>query len=281
MRCGFFEVIDEASGLTKSKQHVGVFWTLNDSGGTPTLYAINAARQLVSVLEVEDATNEDWEALTASDDGYLYIGDFGNNQNERRNLAIYRVPEPKRLLPASQTMSARAEKLPFVYAEQMSFPDNQALNFDAEALFYAPSTDEGRGRLYLLTKHRSDSRTALYRFPRFEANASVRPTLVDSFDVGGEGYWFGGRVTGADLHPSKGLLAILTYHKVLIFEVDRLSPRLDKPQFSVELVSRHTQQVEGIAWDGTTLMLVNEQGDIFSLPENVWRADHATFPTLR
>jgi sugar lactone lactonase YvrE len=36
-------------------------------------------------------TNIDWEDITKDKDGNLYVGDFGNNDNERKDLCIYKI----------------------------------------------------------------------------------------------------------------------------------------------------------------------------------------------
>ena len=277
-RCGHFDVIDEASGLTPSNGHAGVFWTLNDSGGGPQLFAINDQRELLSTLMVKGATNVDWESITSDRQGHLYIGDFGNNANERRDLAIYRVQEPAKLAEANAYLTTQAEVFRFRYSEQSAFPDDSELNFDAEAMFYMPRRNGRKGMLYLLTKHRSDTRTALYAFRELKANQIVAPELVDTFDVGGAEHWFGGSVTGASVDPDGQRLAILTYHEVFIFDVSSDEVTLKKLLGSVKLEQSRTQQVEGIAWDGEKLLMVNEQGDIFHLPKAVWSSPNRRFP---
>ena len=277
-RCGHFDVIDEASGLTASNRHSGVFWTLNDSGGTPRLFAINDQRELLSTLMVKGATNVDWEAITSDGQGHLYIGDFGNNANQRRDLAIYRVQEPAKLAEPNAYLTTPAEVFRFRYREQRAFPDDAELNFDAEAMFYMPQRDGREGMLYLLTKHRSDTRTALYAFRDLKADQVLVPELVDTFDVGGTEHWFGGSVTGASVDPSGRRLAILTYHEIFIFDVSGDEVTLKKLVGSVKLEQRRTQQVEGIAWDGENLLMVNEQGDVFRLTKALWSSPNNRFP---
>ena len=54
-------IIDEASGLTRSTQHPGVYWTHNDNinlpasskNGIPLLFAINTDGQLLSTLKLD------------------------------------------------------------------------------------------------------------------------------------------------------------------------------------------------------------------------------------
>ena len=45
----------------------------------------------IKKVVVVNAENNDWEDLTADDKGNLYIGDFGNNHNKRKNLSILKI----------------------------------------------------------------------------------------------------------------------------------------------------------------------------------------------
>jgi len=53
----------ESSGLAASRAHPGLFWSHNDSGDGPMLYAIDTTAALLGVVEVEGARAVDWEAL--------------------------------------------------------------------------------------------------------------------------------------------------------------------------------------------------------------------------
>ncbi|MBL6943693.1 MAG: T9SS C-terminal target domain-containing protein, partial [Bacteroidales bacterium] len=80
--------IQESSGLAYFNEKL---WTINDSGGLPVIYAFDTiVGQIVQRIIVDNAINIDWESL-ATDDDYIYIGDFGNNLGNRDDLAIYIV----------------------------------------------------------------------------------------------------------------------------------------------------------------------------------------------
>jgi hypothetical protein len=83
--------IAESSGLARSSVD-GVFWTHGDSGTEPLLFAIDREGRLRATVRVTGATNLDWEDLTSDGAGHLWIGDIGNNANNRRDLAVHRVP---------------------------------------------------------------------------------------------------------------------------------------------------------------------------------------------
>ena len=118
----------------------------------------------------------------------------------------------------------------------------------------------------------------LYAFPEFKDGATGHPRRLAALELGGEEHWFGGRTTGAAFHPSKRLLAVLTYHRIFIFRVVDQTAVFSELVASVELQQSTTQQVEGIAWKGEALLMVNEQEDIFEIPKSVWSCQEAEFP---
>ncbi len=79
--------LKETSGLTFLKDKL---YTLNDGGNTNEIFEIDKnSGKILSKLKT-DFPNKDWEAIT-SDGKNFYIGDFGNNAGNRRDLAIYKT----------------------------------------------------------------------------------------------------------------------------------------------------------------------------------------------
>src|SRR5688572_29419145 len=86
----------EASGAAASRRHPGVIWTHNDSGD-PAVFAFDAGGKARGRVTVSGATVTDWEdiALGPCPQGScLYIADIGDNDRARKQITIYRVPEP-------------------------------------------------------------------------------------------------------------------------------------------------------------------------------------------
>jgi hypothetical protein len=155
-------------------------------------------------------------------------------------------------------------RVEFSYPEQRAFPDPERQNFDAEAIFWAPHPATGEGTLYLLTKHRSDTHTVLYRFDDLSGARPVDLVRVGEFDVGGAEQTFGGLVTGADATPSGDRLAVLTYHALFVFGRPGGSDAyFTEPLARIDLDQSVTKQVEGVAWAGDGLLFSNEQGALF------------------
>jgi hypothetical protein len=252
------QAIGESSGLVASRTYSGVFWTHNDSGDEARLFAIDASGALVGEFHVAGATHRDWEDIAADDAGHLYVGDFGNNSNDRRDLVVYRIPEPD---PFADSATARADRaLRFRYADQDAYPDPERRNFDAEALFWMD------GELYLFTKQRSDPGTKLYRLPVKTTGDELALEPVARFVLPSDKRAY--QATAADYQlVDGGLLALLTFGGIYLFERDDESGALFRPIHRIALTPRRIGQVESLAWDGDALLFGNEQRALFRIPD--------------
>lgn len=109
--------ISESSGIVVADSNL--VWTMNDSGGGNAIFLVNSQGELLKTLLLNATQNHDWEDLT-SDSAYLYIGDFGNNANRRRDLAIYKFPRAA----ASDSDHFMPQIISFTFADQTAFPPN-------------------------------------------------------------------------------------------------------------------------------------------------------------
>ena len=247
--------VPECSALWASPSQPGVFWTLADSGAKPAINPILADGTLVpaakgyrGAVTLKGATNVDWEAITGDASGNMIVGDVGNNVSRRKELAFYLFKEPK----PGVTEVTEVRKVTFAWPDQTAFPDPE-LAHDCEAIFLL------RGKLYLLTKHRRDTLTDLWRADIPSAGDRATLTKLARFDVGG-------MVTDACISPDQKRLAILTYRNVWVFDVPVVgedffrTPALHAP-ISPPMLSF---QLEGCSWVGNShLLLGSEQGDLF------------------
>ena len=252
------DCINEASGLVRSTRYDDVFWTLNDSGGKPEIFPIHADGQLIrrpgsndcGGIQVSGAQNTDWEAITIDSENTLYIADSGNNLNDCRDLVVYVLLEPD---PYTDSSVQVEKKYRFRYPDQSEFPA-RSLNFDAEAIFVR------NGVLYILTKHRTDKNTTLYRFDMQEAEHEQQLEKITSFFVDGE-------CTDAALAHDETMLAVLTYGGVWIHDLKSVGQHNFKGQRYWKAVMG--KQLEGMSFSGQEndrLTLINEQGELFTIP---------------
>lgn len=249
--------IAEGSGLVASRQHEGVFWTHNDSGDSPRFFAVDGGGRVLGEWRVSGARNQDWEAVTLDDSGHLYLGDIGNNANARRDLAVYVVREPDPAGGGGEIAVLR--RLRYRFPDLPYPPPPNRRNYDAEALFWHQDA------LYLLSKHRSNTQTQLYRFPSLtdEAEQVLEP-LGEPFDTKESGLPRGGMVTAADLTEDGTRLAVLTYHHLFVFD-DPATLQLSSLRSKTRLLPAVSLQCEGLAWDGDDLVFSNEQGFLHRL----------------
>ena len=149
--------LKEESGMVSfDKESV---WVVEDSGNHDKIYKVDFNGEIVKEFEVKNAKNHDWEDLTKDKKGHLYIGDFGNNYSRRKNLVIYKLPNPE----IEKGDKIDAEKIEFEYPEQKKFPPKKSkLYYDSESFFH------WNGFLYIITKNRSrpfDGKAFIYRVP--------------------------------------------------------------------------------------------------------------------
>ncbi len=248
-----FKEINESSGIVKSRIFDDLYWTLNDSGDEARIFAIRQDGSLhvpewaeeYHGLSIPDAVNIDWEDISTDNNGNLYIGACGNNGNARKDLSIYIVKEPN----VYNVLATRFfEKIDFYFPEQKKFPPKMR-NYDCEAIFTA------NDKIYVLTKHRSDKNTCLYRFDSMDTDKKNALTKLSEITIGG-------RVTAADCSKDGKKLVVLTYNNVWLFEVDKGDDFFNGKKHWLPISAK---QCEAISIEDNELIITNEQMDIFKL----------------
>ncbi|MCS6928333.1 MAG: hypothetical protein NZM43_02445 [Saprospiraceae bacterium] len=187
----------EISGLVRTPE--GHLWLLNDSHNPPALFRYDPQDHRILEVRILPVPNRDWEELASAPDGTLYIGDFGNNRNDRRDLCIFRY------CPHTHTL----DSIRFVYPDQYNFPPSipSEWNFNCEAMVY------WRDSLHLFTKAVFASKCVVkhYVVPARPGTyvAELRDTIRLPKRV----------VTGAALSQDGQILALTSYfvHRLLGF----------------------------------------------------------------
>ncbi len=195
--------LNEISGIQYVKND---FWAINDGGNASKLYQIDTFGNIVKSFIVQ-AQNVDWEDICTDGDSLLFIGDFGNNDNNRTNLAIYKVNITK-----SINDTFYPQKIDFSYSDQKDYPpSNNLLQFDCEAFIYYRDT------FHFFSKNRTspfDGWVKHYTLPINNQNGIAQ--LIDSFKLGGflkELFW----VTSAAIHSKENRLLLLSSDKIYQF----------------------------------------------------------------
>ena len=122
------EEVNETSGLFF---HNGRLWTHNDSGGKPILYALDTMTfKVVQKLTLSHAKNKDWEDV-CTDGERVYVGDFGSNKGNRKDLRIYTFPLS--VIPAEGDATIEVDSINFTFGDQTDFTKRKVHDFDCEA----------------------------------------------------------------------------------------------------------------------------------------------------
>ena len=145
-------LLTEASGVAQSTRAENVFWSQNDSGNDPLLFAYDSTGASLGVVRVNGAQNRDWEAIAigpCATGSCLYIGDVGDNSARRDEVTVYRIPEP---MP-TDTISAPAVALHLRYVDGPHDVESMIVTADTSIVLFSkrPMTDrDGRERMALV-----------------------------------------------------------------------------------------------------------------------------------
>lgn len=192
------DTLSESSGIEYVNDTS--IWSHNDSGHPGFLCQLDTAGQLRRILHLAGVTVNDPEELAQDSAGWFYIGDFGNNANNRTDLRIYKIPPPHTISSDSIT----PQVISFSFADQDSFPPSASgMNFDCEAMFHFNHA------LYLFSKNRGTSTyTRMYVIPDTAGTYNVMPT--DSFD---SQQW----ITSADISPDGQRMVLFSEWNIYVF----------------------------------------------------------------
>jgi hypothetical protein len=236
--------LPEGSGLAVSKRSPGRFWAHNDSGKA-VLIALDSKGTPLGSVSVRDARVSDWEALAVGPcpaGSCIYVGDIGDNDAERRDITIYRVPEPADVsgsVGGADVFRAR-------------YPDGA---HDAETLLVTP-----KGDVLIVTKGDTGP-VGLYRLP-----ADAKPGATVTLESIGKPRQSGKtpaaeRITDGAVSPSGAWVALRTNSAMLLYRADDLMAGNWKETSRISLKELGEPQGEGIAFgDEKSVYLVGEGG---------------------
>jgi hypothetical protein len=204
--------LKEASALAASQRWPGIYWTLNDSGNTPSVFAVDEQGRARGTFRIEGVENVDWESMQVGpgrDGGAaLYIGDIGDNDRERREVVIYRVSEPEPGPVGGRSTNGRTAQ---AEAFKIQYPNGAR---DAEGLLVHPKT----GEILIVTKEVL-GRAGVYRVPQpLDARRTTRLERVAEVDMGRVGVKID-VVTDATVSADARRVTIRTYGSALEYDV--------------------------------------------------------------
>ncbi|MEK6405379.1 MAG: hypothetical protein AABN34_00305 [Acidobacteriota bacterium] len=196
----------ESSGIGSSKLNTGVFWTHNDSGDGPFLYAFDQQGKNRGVWRVAGASAVDWEDMAMGPgpiqgQSYIYAGDIGDNSKDRDEILVYRVAEPSIASSDSSSTTKSPRNTDAADVIRLRYPDGK---HNAETLLVHPST----GDLYIITKLRGAA-AGVYKLKAPFSNSGPS-TLVRIGEVQFPNS-LKGLITGGDISPDGKRVILCDY----------------------------------------------------------------------
>jgi hypothetical protein len=186
--------IKESSGLAASRRHPGVYWTHNDSGYGPQIYAVDGrtGETVATVTLSGIGEPRDVEAISIGPDDQIYVGDIGDNRGGTWPYVwIYRLPEPKEL----KDQTIRATQYVVKYEDGPR---------DAESMVVHPRT----GRVYIIDKNEDGGHL-------YEGPAELSPSGTNIFrPIAPVDLW----ATDAALSPDGTRLAVRGYFGGILYD---------------------------------------------------------------
>jgi hypothetical protein len=250
--------LKEVSGITVSKDKKTI-WAIEDQGNKNVVYGLDLKGNLTTDVLVEDTENHDWEDIIADSAGNIYIGDFGNNDNDRQNLSILKID----LKNASQKSTKVLQETKFHYEGQTEFPPKKSnWLYDCEAFV------EMNGNFYLFTKNRSkgfDGTFLVFQVPNKQGNFEAK--LVGRLKL--QGGYTDAAITSAGINSTKDKIILLNHKNIQVltgFSADDFSKtKIQK------IPLNHNSQKEAVVFlDDKTLLIADEKdkkegGNVYQL----------------
>ena len=242
--------LQEISGIEKVPGS-DLIWAVSDSQNSPALYGFNTSTEVIDqTINLNGIENKDWEDVAIDAQGMVYIGDFGNNNNERKQLEIYKVP----------SLSTSVEELTvytttFEYEDQTKFtPKKKDRNFDVESFIYL------NNHFYLFTRNRSarfDGTVKLYKVPATPGHHIAK--LIGDYKICDDKDTC--QITAATIDFKSGTIVLLSYSKIWLLK-DYKQDNFFSGSIQEINLGHHSQKESVCFKDANTLYIADEQNGI-------------------
>ncbi len=183
--------LTEISGINADGDNL---WAITDKPHA-VAFKLNLQGDLIQEITVKNIQAIDVEAV-ASDSGFVYIGDVGDNDGGREERQIIKFAKVKS--GTAKEAEVDGEVITFRFADEQTTESKKKNNYDCESLLSMGDS------LYLFTKRREDHKTELFVLPKTAGNYIARS--IGIFDTHG-------LITDAAVNFQNNELALCGYNK--------------------------------------------------------------------
>jgi hypothetical protein len=192
--------IAESSGIVAAATRDDVVFTHNDSGDTARFFAVDRHGCTIGVFTAPAVEATDWEDMARGPGSSLWLGDIGDNNATRDEIAVHRFDEPAAGASSDGSGCPPATEQAIAAASyRLRFEDGP---HDAETLLVDPRTSQ----IFIITK--SLTVGALYAAPN-PLDADDVNVLRKVADVGPPAF-----ATGGDISPDGRSVAVRNYWEI-------------------------------------------------------------------
>jgi hypothetical protein len=249
--------LEEASGIVASRRNADIIWVHTD-GEAKRLYGVTTTGRVAAQVKIPEEVKdlEDIALGPGPEEGvdYLYLGDIGDNDGDRRDVRVFRFPEPV-LQDDPQPKVKQVEEF------HLRYPDGP---YDAEALMVDPVS----GDLVIATKEQKGSRLFVAPSGSLRDGRAIELPLLARVDTD--------RVSAGDISSDGSRLALRREDRGWLWERlpgESLATALEREPLKIEVHGRRQgQNGESIAFtpDGSGYYTLsegkNERLYLFKLP---------------
>jgi hypothetical protein len=183
------KTLQETSGIAASRQNTDILWMHNDGEGK-RIYAVKLSGKVAAQLRVPDVIKdlEDMAVGPGPEEGidYLYLGDIGDNERDRREVQVVRFAEPA-INGNGQLRAEGAEVF------QLRFPNG---SHDAEALLVDPI----HGDIVIVTKEEDRARVFMASAGNLQTGETAKLQLIAELEVN--------QISAGDISRDGSLIAL-------------------------------------------------------------------------
>lgn len=249
--CGHYGLLKIEGSMPKRLKEVSaveldlkshLLWVIEDAGNTNTLTKLSKTGEIVQRITITNATNIDWEDLTTDALGNIYIGDFGNNDEDRKLFKIYKV----NYNDLNKT-EVTAEIIEFELPKKQDSKD-----FEAFFIY--------KNSFYIFSK--ATKKFIVLKVPNTIGKHTA--SVISHFNLNGKH----NKITAADISNNGKTIVLLNHNKLWKISDfkgdDFFSGTLQKRPFN------HNSQKEGICFKTDTTVIITDErknktgGNIYS-----------------
>ncbi len=250
--------LGEVSGIAASLIHEDALWVINDSGNSPSVYALNPKGEVMGELNIQGIANNDWEDLASFEyEGkpYILICDIGDNFARRNRYFLHFIEEPDIKKTSDLFFLSARPSWSMTYTYEDGPRDCEAVAVDI--------VDE---RILLLTKR--DIPLLLYELPLSKQKnavakkcAEIKPFPKRTQEIT-EFSKYSNQPTAMDISADGLSAVVLTYGRAFYFSKKRGADWATVFSGPLrEIVIPALRQAESVCFsrDGSSIFITSEQ----------------------